>query len=259
MIIQSSKARFSLCMLYAISLWLILPLSYAAQQAAIVIAAVGKVTANTRDLARRSLLYSGDTIKTGPGSKVSFKFTDDSIVTLSPNSSYIISNYSYQKGSAPNVFKAKLEHGGLKTITGVIGKEAMHTQDAKDAGIPEDKQVKVARYEVKAAVATIGVRGTEYKCMINAESDKLLVSAMSGTVAAHFDDQYVELGEGADAAYMEISSDGSYQELVDDPISDSDFDVSEDDADGDDDDESSDDDSSDDDSDDAGDDAGDED
>ncbi len=229
----------------------------AANQVGVVVSSEGKVTANSRALSRRSPIYQGDNINTAAASKVSLKFTDGSVVTLSENSSYKINNYAYKSGNAPDVFDANLVKGGLKTKTGVIGKEAQHTQDAKEAGIPENQQVKVANYKVKASVATIGVRGTEYKCLI--ESDKVLISALDGTVGVDFFDNYVELGDGADASYIEIALDGNYMIDTQDQIDDDDFDVDDDEDSDDDDDEDSDQDSdSDDDSDDEGDDGGDE-
>lgn len=199
-------------------------IAYAAAEVGVVIASQGKVTANSRELSRRSPIYQGDTINTAAASSVSFKFTDGSVVTLAANSSYKINNYAFRSGGAPDAFDAKLIKGGLKTKTGTIGKEAQHTQDAKEAGIPEDKQVKVSSYKVKASVATIGVRGTNYKCVIDENKDAVLVSALEGTVGVDFFDNYVELGYGADASYIEISMDGNYIVDTHDPISDDEFD-----------------------------------
>lgn len=212
---------------------------HAAGQVGVVIASEGTVTANSRALSRRSPVYQGDTINTAAGSKVTFKFTDGSVVTLSENSSYKINNYAYSNGSAPDTFDTNLVKGGFKTKTGAIGKAAQHTQDAKDAGIPESQQVKVSNYKVKASVATIGVRGTDYKCLI--EDKSVLISALDGTVGVEFFDNYVELGDGADASFIEISVDGNYNIDTQDPIDDDEFDVDDDeDSDSEDDDESSD-------------------
>ncbi len=222
--------------------WLILTfllsfhnISYAAAQIGVVVSVDGKATANSRSLARRSPIYNGDTILTASASKVSFKFTDGSVVSLSENSNYKINNYAYKKQGGPDVFDANLNKGGLKTTTGVIGKEALHTTDAIDAGIPVNKQVKVAYYKQKASVATIGVRGTEYKCLIDESDNKVKVSALDGTLGVDFFNEYVELGDGADASYLEIALDGNYIIDTQDPIDDDEFDDGDDD-DGDDDD-----------------------
>lgn len=207
--------------------------AYAKEQIAVVIASVGKVSANARTLARRSVIYKGETVNTAANAKVSFKFTDGSVVTLKENSSYMIKNYAFNKSSAPDTFDAHLIKGGLKTITGTIGKEAQHTQDAIEAGIPANQQVKVSHYKVKAAIATIGVRGTTYKCLIDdtQNDDKLLVSALSGTVSAEFADNEQTLGDEGDASYLEIDADGDSSILTSDPISEEDFDIPADDSD----------------------------
>ncbi|RUR05554.1 FecR domain-containing protein [Legionella sp. km772] len=216
---------------------------YAAEQVAIVIAAEGKVTANARDLARRSAIFQGETINTAAGGKVAFKFTDGSVVTLKENSSYVIKNYSFNKSQKADAFDAQLLTGGLKTVTGKIGKEAQHTQDAIEAGIPANQQVKVSNYKVKAAIATIGVRGTSYKCVIKKakkernpiDNDKLLLSVTSGGITAEYgEDEDMELGVGAVAAYAEIDADGSSMYLSSDPIPDADFDIASGDDEGDD-------------------------
>lgn len=205
----------------------LLSLAHAAPGIGVVIATIGSVKANGRSLARRSAIYQGDNITTAANSKVSFKLTDGSVITLKENSSYTLSKYSFNKSNAPDNFKANLIKGGLKTVTGAIGKEAQHTKDAKEAGIPENKQVKVSHYATKAAVATIGVRGTEYECLIDQDKAKLYISAIDGTVEASFANNVELLGAGADASYIEIYFDGNYNLLVNDPIPYSDFDMSE--------------------------------
>ena len=243
------------------------PTVHAAEQVATVIAAEGSASANSRALARRSAIYQGETVNTAAGGKISFKFTDGSVVTLKENSSYAIKNYSFNQTQKPDNFDAHLLKGGLKTVTGKIGKEAQHTQDAIDAGIPANQQVKVSNYKVKAAIATIGVRGTSYKCVIQdsdesssnlPENDKVLLSTTSGGITADFSDESIDLGVGAVAAYAEIDPDGGSAYLSSDPIPDADFDIaSGDDEDDDNSDDSDDeDDSGDDDSDDDSDDEG---
>jgi hypothetical protein len=204
---------------------------YAAEQVAVVIASVGKATANARALTRKAALYQGDTITTDAGGKVSFKFTDGSVVTLAEKSSYTIKNYSFKAGSKPDTFDAHLIKGGLKTTTGTIGKEAQHTQDAIDAGIPINQQVKVSHYKVQAAIATIGVRGTDYKCAIaestRTNSDVVQVSVSEGTVEASFEGNDLLIGDGADASYVEIDTSGNSTSFSHDQIKDN-FDIDDD-------------------------------
>ena len=240
------KLSFSKFGIVLIGLLFLQPEVYAAEQVAVVIASIGKVSANARTLARRSALYQGDTVKTEAGSKVSFKFTDGSVVTLKENSAYAIKSYSFNKTKAADTFDAHLLKGGLKTITGTIGKEAQHTQDAIDAGIPASQQVKVSNYKVKAAIATIGVRGTEYTAVIKDSNDNLTIYTIDGTVETSFNDESVITGAGGDGPCLVVDADGNSSISSKDLNAGEDFDTSEDD----DDDDSSDDDSSDDSSDD---------
>ncbi len=263
---SSSKFMVYLTRLFLLLLmWSSLETSaYAAQQIGVVIAAVGKASAGARSLSRRSPIYQGDTITTAAGGKISFKFTDGSVMTLRENSSFNVASYSFKNGKTPDTFDAKLIKGGLQTVTGKIGKEAQHTNAAKAAGIPENQQVAVGHYKIQAATTTIGVRGTKMKIAFpksvswlenDDDPSKLFISALTSTVEAHLaDGDLILLGDGGDYSYIEIFTDGDFNFLTSDPIPDGDFDVGGDDEEDDDDDDDDDDndDDNDDDSDDEG-------
>jgi hypothetical protein len=146
----------------------------AGEQVAIVISASGKAFAGVRALTRKSPIYQGETINTDVGSKVSFKFTDGGVVSLAEKSSYLIKNYAFNSSQKLDVFEAKLIKGGLKTITGKIGKEAIHSADAVKAGIPKEQQTKPATYKLEAGIATIGVRGTKYSARLEEHPPDLM-------------------------------------------------------------------------------------
>ena len=99
----------------------------------------------------------GDTIVTERG-RVQLKFTDGSLVSLQPQSSFKIDDYNYagaDDGSERSFFS--LFRGGLRTITGVIGHRNRDT------------------YRVTTPVATIGIRGTEYLLSLDDNGANLTV------------------------------------------------------------------------------------
>lgn len=112
--------------------------------------AVGDVRAvgpdgRSRTLAKGATFDNGETIETGPNGRAQLRFTDGAQVSLQPQSQFRIDDYSFSgqvDGSEKGFFS--LLKGGLRTITGWVGRTN------------RDK------YKVTTAVATIGIRGTEY-------------------------------------------------------------------------------------------------
>lgn len=134
---------------------------YAASAARIEYAS-GKVVAiapngNQRELTRGALLDSGDAIRTGDTGRVQLRFTDGAMMSLQPQTEFRIDDYSYNgkvDGQEKGFFS--LIKGGLRTITGLIGKGQRDN------------------YRVNTAVATIGIRGTEYSTVFTGGSDGVL-------------------------------------------------------------------------------------
>jgi hypothetical protein len=120
------------------------------QPAGRIIAAVGAVTAEradgtSRPLRRRSEVYAGDILVTGPKATAQVRFTDNGLLQIQPNSRFQINEYRFsgkEDGSESAVFK--LLKGGMRSITGAIG----HTNKEN--------------YKVDTPVATIGLRGTDW-------------------------------------------------------------------------------------------------
>lgn len=110
---------------------------------------VGDVAALAADGSRRTLargaeVSPGETVDTGSG-RAQLRFTDGAMVSLSPGTQYRIDAYEF-KGQADGSEKGffSLLKGAMRTITGAIGKT--------------DRKA----YRLDTAVATIGIRGTEY-------------------------------------------------------------------------------------------------
>jgi len=115
-----------------------------------IVAGSGRLLARAKDgserrLRRRSAIYTGDTIIVGDNAFIQIRFTDGGLTSLRPGTEFRVSEYSFngeQDGSEKAMFD--LVKGGLRTITGTIGK-----QNKKN-------------YQLNTPVSTIGIRGTHY-------------------------------------------------------------------------------------------------
>ncbi len=98
-----------------------------------------------RRLRRRSRIYAGDTIIVGDNAFIQVRFTDGGLVSLRPGSEFRVSEYRFrQQEPEDGKLVFELVKGGLRTITGSIGKK------------------KHQNYRLKTPVSTIGIRGTHY-------------------------------------------------------------------------------------------------
>ncbi len=87
----------------------------------------------------------GDTVITGAGGYVRMEMTDGGEMVLRPDSQLKIEAYKFAVAQpAEDSFVFSMLKGGLRTVTGFIGKRG------KDA------------YELKTVTATIGIRGTQF-------------------------------------------------------------------------------------------------
>lgn len=101
-------------------------------------------------VAEGSIIENGDIVVTGNDSKAMVAFTDGGKIALRPNTTFQVAEYHYnteQPQQDNAVFN--LVKGGLRTITGFIGKRGNH-----DA------------YRLGNNTATIGIRGTEYMARV---------------------------------------------------------------------------------------------
>jgi hypothetical protein len=95
-------------------------------------------------LTRGAGLENGDVLQVGSASVLQIRFIDESIVSLRANSTFKIEDFRYTQNIAEDRSIFALLKGGLRTITGLIGKRN-----------PE-------HYAVKNSIATIGIRGTHF-------------------------------------------------------------------------------------------------
>lgn len=95
-------------------------------------------------------VLTGDTVVTGAQGYVRMEMTDGGEIVLRPNSQLKVERYEFAKDKpADDSFVFSMLKGGLRTVTGLIGKRGN-----KDA------------YAAKTPTTTIGIRGTQYDMRI---------------------------------------------------------------------------------------------
>ena len=115
-----------------------------------------------KQAAKNDALNAGDTIETRDG-RLQLALIDGGKVSLQPNTVYRINKYEFSgKEDGTEYGFTELIKGGLRTISGLIGHK---NRD---------------RYQLKTAVATIGIRGTEFT--VNFNNNQLLMTTNHGSV-----------------------------------------------------------------------------
>lgn len=155
-----------------------------AQSAATVIFVSGGaqiVNANgqARAVVRGGELEAGETVETGDG-RVQLRFRDGASMSLQPATRFRVNEFRFVdqngKASADDRGFFALLKGGFRTLSGLIGKERRE------------------QYKVDAAVATIGIRGTDYSAQLSEAG--LTVSTFGGLVEVCSDAGCVQVAPG---------------------------------------------------------------
>lgn len=105
----------------------------------------------SRALERRGVVFEKDTIVTDATGSGEVVFSDNTILSVNPNTQIKVDQYKYTHGASPSQDKyfVSIAKGGFRTITGAIAKS------------------NPTNYQVNTPVATIGVRGTQWAIEIN--------------------------------------------------------------------------------------------
>lgn len=112
--------------------------------------------------AKNDAVNAGDTIETKNG-RLQLSLIDGGKVSLQPNTIYKINKYEFSgKEDGSEYAFTELLKGGMRTISGLIGHKNRE------------------RYQLKTAVATIGIRGTEFT--VNFNNNQLLMTTNHGSV-----------------------------------------------------------------------------
>jgi hypothetical protein len=147
-------------------LFLALAPAIAAEPAGRVLFAVGTPTAATpagdvRALRSGDAIEEGDLLVTGEG-RLQVVFKDGALLALHTGSRFKVERYRYTaKGDDSDGVVLRLLQGGLRTISGLVGKRNR------------------ADYRMDASVATIGIRGTEYSLQLG---NDLIGSVSEGAI-----------------------------------------------------------------------------
>jgi len=176
--------------LLMISLMLVTANAFAAPPAGQVILAIGSLEAIAPNKASRTLqrgnpFYQSDTLVTGSRTQAKIRFTDGTLVTLSPNTRIRVDSYHYQASGGD--YLVSLTAGGFRTVSGAI---AQQNPDA---------------YKVRTPVATIAIRGTDYSVLYT-KAQGLVASVWEGKIALTNEQGTLIVGPGEDFRYAQIKS-----------------------------------------------------
>lgn len=134
-----------------------------------------------RKLAKGSDVQTGEVVRTGADGRIQLRFSDGAMLSLQPQSDFRLDNYQFsgkEDGRERGFFS--LLKGGFRTITGLIGRSNRDN------------------YQTRTAVATIGIRGTEY-LLSYLDSDRIAVSTGEGAVEVCVGADCVVLAAGESA------------------------------------------------------------
>jgi len=144
-----------LSLFLAILLFLAPLTSFAADQeasqagGAVVIALRGKVSVmlpdgTSRPLKLKDRVGEKETIVTGPGGRIQVMFTDRTIVSLGPKTTFAISRYHWNPQEKTGALTSEVKEGTFRIMGGALAKES-----------PKE-------FKTKTPAATIGIRGSMY-------------------------------------------------------------------------------------------------
>lgn len=109
---------------------------------------VRKDDGTVKILGRDSRVEAGDTLSTEKESYALIRFTDGGSLTLKPNTQIKVESYAFEdKAPEKDSMVFSLIKGGLRALTGLVGKRTPQNQNA---------------YRLQTTTATIGIRGTYF-------------------------------------------------------------------------------------------------
>jgi hypothetical protein len=101
-------------------------------------------------LAKGGTIEAGDTITTGEQGRAQLRFSDGGFIALHANSKFSVNGYVDAKDGGKDQFLVSLVTGGMRAITGLIGKR------------------NPSNYKVITPTASIGIRGSGFNVVHNA-------------------------------------------------------------------------------------------
>lgn len=150
-------------------------------------------------LVRSNPIFRTDTIRSGNDSIAQFRMIDDALIELLENSELRLKSYELQKESNSGSVVMELLSGGLRTISGLIGKQN------KD------------EYQLKTPSATIGIRGTMYEAQLVEGGMYLGVWRGDISIQTYSGLCNLEIGHGYGANFAFINNGGECEILREAP------------------------------------------
>ena len=135
--------------------------------------------APARTLRTGDQVNQGDTVITGPNSSLVMKFDDGQVTALTSNSRLTITAFAYNPQTQRGNVLLSLIGGGMRAITGLIGKNQ-----------PQN-------VAIRAATATIGIRGSDISVMLAGGTVLLTVADGVATFTVGGTTVSVAVGTGA--------------------------------------------------------------
>jgi hypothetical protein len=164
------------------------------------ILARGSVTADRvgkpNKLKRLSPVFRQDILRSGVNARAQFRMIDNALINLQQKSVLRLRTYQLTSAQGNGSVLMELISGGLRTITGTIGKQNK------------------ADYQLRTPVATIGIRGTMYEVEIMPNGG-MYVGTWQGAIwiRSHSGRCDIELGDGFKDRFVYINPEGVCQVL----------------------------------------------
>lgn len=123
-------------------------------------------------VAKGAEVESGDVVVTGAAGRAQIRFSDGGLVALYPDSQFTVTRYADAGNAAEDHFAVDLLRGGMRAITGLIGK-----RDPRN-------------YRVTTPTAVVGIRGSAFliafnvdgELVVSGEQDEIEVCTEAGCV-----------------------------------------------------------------------------
>ena len=122
------------------------------------------VSGEKRALKVRSDLFRGDTIVTGKKARLQILFTDNTIISLGRQTTFIIKEYLWQPDKQEGEFRSEVKEGIFRVMGGKLTKEA-----------PQN-------FTTKTPAATIGIRGSMYAGVVSGDSLSVVFQGGRGII-----------------------------------------------------------------------------
>jgi len=133
-------------------------------------------TTGTRTLKLNDKLFQGERVITGKDSRLEFKFTDGTGITLGSSTIINVDTYAYRKKAAQQQPEAEEEDEGfsMSILRGTV---------RAFTGLLAKRRPRSVRFKTK--VATIGIRGTHFAAEVEGDSATIILLAQEDAAASN--------------------------------------------------------------------------